>query len=169
MGPVSQVILSTGDLQARIGQWIQLTSFQETARLQDSGTASHARPSLSNAYIAPRNEVEQTVAGVWQALFGIEQVGVEDNFFELGGHSLLAVQLLSRLREAFHIKLPVSTLFDAPTVAELAQHIEKAHQLANGEAERVAKLLQLVEQLDDDEVKKLLAEQPDLTEEAHHE
>lgn len=158
MGSVSQVIISTGDLSARIDQWMQLPSLQETSHLRASEAASHARPALLAPYVAPRNEVERAVARIWQALFGIEQVGVEDNFFELGGHSLLAVQLLSRLRDTFHVKLAVSTLFDAPTVTELAQHIEKARRPADREAEKIAELLQLVEQLDEDEVKKLLAE-----------
>jgi amino acid adenylation domain-containing protein len=90
------------------------------------------RPDVEQAFVAPRTPTEEVVAGLWAQVLGIEQVGVEDNFFELGGHSLLATQVLSRLRNAFHIELPLRALFEAPTVAGLAQRIEAASRDAQG-------------------------------------
>ncbi len=74
-------------------------------------------------YVAPRNPVEEVLAGIWQQILGVEQVGVNDNFFELGGHSLLATQVMSRVRDAFQIELPLRHLFESPTIASLAKQI----------------------------------------------
>jgi thioester reductase-like protein len=86
--------------------------------------ASPRRPNVRNAYVAPRNELEHTIAAIWQSLLGIDPVGLHDNFFELGGHSLLAAQLLSQLHAACEVDLPLSMLFEAPTVAAQAETIE---------------------------------------------
>ncbi|WP_338524404.1 amino acid adenylation domain-containing protein [Pseudomonas batumici] len=81
----------------------------------------------SRAYEAPRGEIEQIVAGVWQELLGIEQVGRHDRFFELGGHSLLAVGLIDRLRQ-HGLNASVRTVFTAPSVREMAQAISRDSQ-----------------------------------------
>jgi len=79
---------------------------------------------LEGEYVAPRTPVEEVLANIWAQVLGVKQVGVHDNFFELGGHSLLATQLVSRVREAFEIDLPLRNVFESPTVAMLAEHIE---------------------------------------------
>ncbi|WP_248764351.1 MULTISPECIES: non-ribosomal peptide synthetase [unclassified Pseudomonas] len=81
----------------------------------------------SRAYEAPRGEIEQIVAAVWQDLLGIEQVGRHDRFFELGGHSLLAVSLIDRLRQ-HGLNASVRTVFTAPSVREMAQAISRDGQ-----------------------------------------
>src|SRR5262249_61931878 len=68
----------------------------------------------------------EMLAGIWSAVLQRERVGVEDNFFALGGHSLLATQVMSRVRKAFGIEMPLRALFEAPTVAGLAREIETA-------------------------------------------
>ena len=83
-----------------------------------------SRPELEKEYVAPRTAVEEVLAGIWSEVLGVEQVGVEDNFFELGGHSLLATQVVSRVREAFRVELPLSELFESATVGALAAVIE---------------------------------------------
>ncbi|MGE0127956.1 MAG: amino acid adenylation domain-containing protein [Blastocatellales bacterium] len=85
-----------------------------------------ARPDLESAFVAPRNSVEETLAEIAAQLLRIEKPGIHDNFFELGGHSLLATQLISRVRNAFQVELPLRSVFTAPTIAELAEAIEKA-------------------------------------------
>ncbi|WXA99338.1 non-ribosomal peptide synthase/polyketide synthase [Pendulispora brunnea] len=73
---------------------------------------------------APSSPAERQIAALWRELLGAESVGREDSFFELGGHSLLATQLMSRIRRAFDVDLPLRALFDAPTVAGLARAVE---------------------------------------------
>ncbi len=82
------------------------------------------RPELDTGYVAPRNEMERTIASAWQEVLKVEKVGIHDNFFDLGGHSLMTTQLHSRLRDAFAIDLPLRHLFEATTVAEQGQLID---------------------------------------------
>ncbi|MCP4658511.1 MAG: amino acid adenylation domain-containing protein, partial [bacterium] len=82
--------------------------------------APETRRPEDGPFEAPRDPIEELLAEIWTAVLEIEQVGAKDNFFERGGHSLLATQVISRIREAFEVELPVQALFEAPTVAELA-------------------------------------------------
>ncbi|HYR07778.1 MAG TPA: amino acid adenylation domain-containing protein, partial [Longimicrobium sp.] len=77
-----------------------------------------------DGYLAPRTPVEEVLAGIWCEVLGVRRVGAEDDFFELGGHSLRATQAAARIRDAFGVELPLRTLFEAPTVAALAERVE---------------------------------------------
>ncbi|KYC42731.1 non-ribosomal peptide synthetase [Scytonema hofmannii PCC 7110] len=79
-------------------------------------------------YIAPRTPIEEILANIWSQVLKVEKVGIDENFFELGGHSLLATQLISRIRNSFHIELPLPSLFAAPTIGELSQQIPRLQQ-----------------------------------------
>ncbi|HKU77526.1 MAG TPA: amino acid adenylation domain-containing protein, partial [Pyrinomonadaceae bacterium] len=81
--------------------------------------------SETEGYAAPRTPIEEVLASIWANLLGFEQVGINDNFFELGGHSLLATRVMSQIRDSFQIDLALRQLFEHPTIAELAQSIEK--------------------------------------------
>ncbi|MET0396580.1 MAG: amino acid adenylation domain-containing protein [Longimicrobiaceae bacterium] len=74
-------------------------------------------------YVAPRTPTEERVAAIWAEVLGVERAGVHDGFFELGGHSLRASQVITRVRAAFGVELPMTALFDAPTIAELAERV----------------------------------------------
>jgi amino acid adenylation domain-containing protein len=87
---------------------------------------------LEDAHVAPRTPVEDILAGIWSGLLGVERVGVNDNFFDLGGHSLLATQVISRTRDAFSLELPLQQLFEHPTVAGLAECVERAMRVGRG-------------------------------------
>lgn len=105
--------------------------------------------------IAPRNPVEEGLVEIWRQVLQLENIGVQDNFFDLGGHSLLATQVISRVRSTFRVQLPLRSLFDAPTVAGLADQIAQMPQTS--EDEEVAKLLRELEGLSDEEAERLLA------------
>jgi amino acid adenylation domain-containing protein len=79
-------------------------------------------------FVAPRTPVEEVMAGIWAEVLGLERVSIHANFFELGGHSLLGVQIISRLRQIFQVDLPLRSLFEAPTIASLAQCLEASAQ-----------------------------------------
>ncbi|HZU68588.1 MAG TPA: SDR family NAD(P)-dependent oxidoreductase [Ktedonobacteraceae bacterium] len=141
---MSHLVNSTGDLQERIRQWIRMEGQHDANQAGSAGRPSGAaRPHLSTEYVPPNDEFEQQILEVWQQVLGIEQVGIQDNFFELGGHSLMGTQLISRLRSAFQVDLPLAMLFESPTVAELALAIK-------------LKLIEEIEQLDENEVQSLV-------------
>ena len=73
-----------------------------------------------NRHVAPRTPTEEVLAGLYGELLGAERVGADDGFFDLGGHSLLATRLVSKVRSAFGVELPVRQVFEHPTVSELA-------------------------------------------------
>lgn len=78
----------------------------------------------ATTYVAPRSEVESVMAAVWADVLGLERVGIRDGFFALGGHSILAVHVISRLREALHVDVPVRAIFQYQTIEELAREVE---------------------------------------------
>jgi polyketide synthase PksJ len=117
-----QVFVVPQDLPTLIQHFSSLkvgSTRREVEQLSETKQA-HPRPELEQEYIAPRSEVEETIASIWRAILGIDQIGVDDNFFDLGGDSLIALQLSSRLRDSFRVEPSVSGVFDSPTVAGLA-------------------------------------------------
>jgi amino acid adenylation domain-containing protein len=82
------------------------------------------QPQLAGGYVAPQTAVEQVLVRIWAEVLGVKRVGIHDNFFSLGGHSLLATQLVSRVRDAFKVELPLRSVFEAPTIAELSKVVE---------------------------------------------
>jgi amino acid adenylation domain-containing protein len=81
------------------------------------------RPALQSAFVEARTPLEETITAIWSQVLEIEQVGIHDNFLALGGHSLLAMQIMARLQTTLHTEVPLRSLFEAPTVAQLAEAI----------------------------------------------
>lgn len=107
------------------------------------------------AYEAPKDEIEQAVAGIWQDLLHVARVGRNDDFFALGGHSLLGMQLVNRVRASLGVDLPLLEIFAHPTLAELSQAI--AAQRPNGfDPVDVQSLADEIAGLSEDELRKLL-------------
>src|ERR1022692_4722396 len=113
---------STADLQSRLDQWIYRKDLREKKVAKRRGAPSYySRPNLSTAYTAANNETEERVARVLQDVLGIEKVGLHDNYFEMGGNSLVALQVVAELQREFDAQLSPITIFEAPTVSELAK------------------------------------------------
>jgi acyl carrier protein len=108
-------------------------------------------PAPGREYVAPRNDVEEVLAGIWTDVLGVPRVGVHDNFFDLGGHSLLATQVVSLVRRTFQIELPLPVLFTASTVAALALALE-ANEPASGFTREVAGMVKDVLMMDESAV-----------------
>ena len=159
---LSQIIVSTQSFQALIhrtsldlkgsldslrGEWFQ-SQLPQT---------SHPRPNLPTPYMAPRNDVEQTLTELWQQVLGIIPVGIHDNFFDLGGDSLTATVLVSQASQRFGIDVPFRQFFQTPTVAASAQIILEA--LGEGaDQEMLAEALAEIEDLSEEEVEQQLAQ-----------
>ena len=125
-----------------------------------------ARKMVKRVFVPPRTSTEEVMARIWGEVLGLEQVSIHDKFFELGGHSLLATRVISRQREAFQVEIPLRSLFEAPTVASLAEALERNHSQLGGvgvaagpiqsEAMSLDRQLEDLELLSDEQVADLL-------------
>ncbi|MFI5727007.1 type I polyketide synthase [Streptomyces cyaneofuscatus] len=117
--PEAQVVVSTGDVAKRYDEWA------DPAVATTPAVRRHERPNLRNPFVAPEGEMEQRVAAVWQELLGVESVGANDNFFELGGSSLLGLQVVHRLRQDLALAVPLTVVYEGPTIRTLGRLIEE--------------------------------------------
>jgi len=117
------------------------------------------RPDNERGYVAARTPEEEILVQIWSDVLKQKQIGVYDNFFEAGGHSLLAIQVVSQICEAFHVDLTLISLYEAPTIAELAVLIvqKRAEQTDDAALEQV---LAQIEDLSEDEAQTLLGSPP---------
>ncbi|MBO9204716.1 MULTISPECIES: non-ribosomal peptide synthetase, partial [Niastella] len=92
----------------------------------------------NQTYRAPRNEVEQALAAIWQELLGVEQVGIDDNFFELGGHSLMAIRVISYIKKIFSLTIPIHVLFELVTLQDIGKYIELEMSMHTAEDDTTA-------------------------------
>lgn len=136
---LDQVLVSTGDMQPRIARWLDLEFLDDEEQGRVDSDSAVERPDLPNDYVAPTTKAEETIAGIWRSLFGIEQIGVHDDFFQLGGHSLLATQFLNELRKYYKSGLSFRSLFENPTIADLAKLVEGDSDEQEGGAEIAVK------------------------------
>jgi acyl carrier protein len=111
---------------------------------------------LHDEFVEPRDAVEEFLADIWKEVLGLERISVYDNFFEIGGHSLLATQLLTYVRQSLNIDIPLRDLFEKPTLADFAEHLQKlSDEVDDEEAEQ---MLDELEQLSQEEAQKYLFE-----------
>ena len=107
-------------------------------------------------FTAPRTPIEETLASIWAEVLKLKKVDIHDNFFHLGGHSLLATQIVSRICNVFSIEFPLRTLFEIPTVAEIAAMIEQ-NQATRASDPELAQMLREVEAMTEEEAQKIVA------------
>jgi acyl transferase domain-containing protein len=160
-----QVAVCADDLTSRYEEWVLQPQRQvvledsqpQPDQITDEPTQPprHRRPTLQATYQAARTPSEQALIDIWEDLLGVQPIGVFDSFFELGGHSLLAIQLVSRLQRSLGHTCRLQQIFDAPTVAQLAEAL--SDDGSESPEEKTQRLLATVENLTEDEVRALLA------------
>ncbi|MCC7416397.1 MAG: SDR family NAD(P)-dependent oxidoreductase [Acidobacteria bacterium] len=133
----TQIVVSAGDLQARIDQWIGLAAMRGAPRESaPEAAARHPRPNLQTEYRAPADDLERSLAAIWQELLGIDRVGTNDSFFELGGDSLLGIQVIARIKKLLAASVSPVSLYEGPTVALLADVIRNSGAAAQLDGSR---------------------------------
>lgn len=118
----------------------------------------YSRPALSNAFIAPENEMQKEIAQAWQEFLLIDELGIDDDFFAIGGNSLLGAQLMLELNQSHHANLGIPDLFDHSTVRRLTDLILSKQTSGLNDTQLAAELDRL-ESLSDDDVAELLGKQ----------
>ena len=116
--PLPRTLACAGDLTGRLAQWVNR---RRPATGGTPGAIRFPRPELAQPYVPPKGEAERLLAGVWGDLLGLDRVGARDNFSDLGGTSLLALQMVKRIRAVFGVVVSPVTLFEAPTVYDMAR------------------------------------------------
>jgi malonyl CoA-acyl carrier protein transacylase/acyl carrier protein len=152
---VPQMIISTGDLNARLQQWVFSGPGEPAEEVSDGNR--YQRPPIKTPFVEPSTEIEKSLCNIWQEMLGIEAAGVDDDFFELGGHSLLATQLIARLRTELALELSLENLFEAPTVRQLAALVD-SRQSAAEPFEEVTRLARQIKQLTPEQQQQMLAQ-----------
>jgi polyketide synthase PksJ len=125
----SQVTVSTGDLDTRLRQWVELEPLHQDDENKNKNKAqrsaaslTYSRPDNLGSYVPPRDRLEQEIAQTWQEIFKIEPVGIRDDFFEMGGDSLKAINAISRMHQRVRLLFTLEEFFKRPTIEQLADY-----------------------------------------------
>jgi acyl transferase domain-containing protein/acyl carrier protein len=151
-----RVAVSARDLPAEIDRWIKRAGLDETA--PGPPTAVGDRSRLGTPYVEPSTETERDLVRLWEAILGVNPIGIHDNFFDLGGNSLLAIQVLTKLRDDFQVDLPVKALFEYSTIAQLAVLVERRLGESGPGLGQLDALLARVEGLSDEDIRSLIGQ-----------
>jgi amino acid adenylation domain-containing protein len=144
---IPSVFVEIGEMPLTVSGKIDRQALPEVER--EEGTS----------YEPPRTAIEESLAGIWKQVLGVERVGIHDNFFELGGHSLLAMQLNSRVCQMFQIEIGINSIFGAPTVATLAELIEKEQTGQQADDLSLEDMLREIESLSMDDIDTALSDE----------
>ncbi len=147
----NQLIISTGDLGARIDQWVNRDRLKKESNLQplvDSQQDNHRN--LGTVYVAPINQQEEILVDIFQSVLGGTTVGVNDDFFELGGDSLIATMLIAKVKLNFTVDVNISDIFDLTTVAQLSEYINNQKKSIESDLKKINQMLEIVASTTDD-------------------
>jgi acyl-CoA synthetase (AMP-forming)/AMP-acid ligase II/acyl carrier protein len=154
------------EMRGRMPEWMVVWRVIEVERMPLTGNGKvdrralpmpdPVRPEADTNFAPPESATEHDLAKIWVELLQIDQVGRLNDFFQLGGHSLLATQLVSRIREVFGVEMPLRDVFTTPVLKDLANLIE-TKMFAKVNPERIDELLNLLEEMDESEIRNLLA------------
>jgi len=156
----SQVIVSARDFLGMLESQTESGAAEFLNQIASVGVSKSGQNArvMPQEYVAPAGEIEEAIALVWRDVFGIEQIGRDDDFFNIGGNSLVAIQVVSRLRKELDVDLPMSGLFEHPTISSLAATVLAMRYEAE-EALEIEALLAEVEKLTPEQAKAALAEE----------
>ncbi|BFH67908.1 hypothetical protein J27TS7_37260 [Paenibacillus dendritiformis] len=128
---MSQIVISTGDLGARIDKWVRREGQHGEPEAFPQGDGSYySRPALSGEYEAPATETERKLCAMWEQFFRIDRIGVQDDFFELGGDSLKAITVVSAIHKELSVEIGLPVFFNMPTIQQLSAYIDGAERSA---------------------------------------
>lgn len=131
----THVIHSTGDLHARIRQWVNL---EEVPLTQQKTSQSSTTSSSATTPLPRQGDIESKLASIWQDVLGIEHVGLYDNFFDIGGNSLIGLQLIGKIKKAFRVQISAVALFEAPTISTMISYLQpRQTQQTGGEQQQL--------------------------------
>ena len=132
-GGLPQVVVSTTDLTDRIkkSDMSKTVLLDQELKKRALDGPKHPRPQLSSTYAIPRTDTEQMIAGIWQDVLGIEQVGVNDDFFELGGDSVSIIQLNRKLKKALGRDIPDVIIFRYLTISSFIEYLKSEEEETN--------------------------------------
>jgi surfactin family lipopeptide synthetase A len=167
---VADRLLDVADLRATLARnlsgetipnlFVHLNEFPLTANgkidRRKLPSVQEVKQEIKTAFVPPRTPTEKFISEIWAQLLGLSQVGIHDNFFELGGHSLLAYQVISRLNQAYRVDLAMRSIFEAPTIANLALSITNL-QMANENVDDLAQIIEEIKGMSGDELENVLA------------
>jgi acyl transferase domain-containing protein/acyl carrier protein len=152
---VDQVVISRVDLLARLtaGDRQQQAVDQQVGEAAASAVRQDSE--TTNSRLLPRNDIEATIAELWGKLLGIAQPDISEDFFNLGGNSLLGTRLMSKIRTAFRVEMPLRCLFECPTIAMLAERIGQLQRMQE-ETDKI-EVLRVLDGLSDEDIEKELS------------
>jgi acyl carrier protein len=119
---------------------------------------AYQRREAEDGFVAPRNELEKVVAGIWAEVLKLERIGLHDNFFDVGGHSLLATQIVSRIRSTLSVEVSLRCLFESPTIEQMAAAITQ-HGETQSREQGLENVSFELESLPDEDAQRLVAEE----------
>jgi amino acid adenylation domain-containing protein len=132
--PLPQLTVSQIDLSARLAARNKaagnkkIDQTNQDKPLDATAAATYKRPDLTSTFVAPRNQLEEQLANMWQSFFGIQSVGIEDDFIELGGDSLKAITIISKIHQEYHVKLSLADFFKRPFIKDIALAVQEAEE-----------------------------------------